>query len=150
MHLGINGWPPVASHVACLILGVALTHLSVGQSGRNAAAGSAWSRLPPRSVVLNLPLPGPAKAGDQPGRTGKMHLLRLDSATAPPCRLSVQPVMLLDERRSLVIGMPLAVSLDVGGVAKAAKAGSLRLEAVPVGERTPLCSRPPKVSYGSE
>ncbi len=143
MHLGINGWPPIASHMGCLILGVALAHLSRG-------AGNPAPRLPRRSIVLSLPPEAHDGAGTgttTPFKPGAIQLLRRD-AGLPPCRLTDEPVQLLDARGG-VFALPWTAAAAVPAVVKAAKTATLSTSDIGAAERFVACSRLPKVTYGA-
>ena len=47
MRLSLAGWPPVASHATCLLAGLALAHLTEGQSAEG-------PRFPPQVVIFTL------------------------------------------------------------------------------------------------
>lgn len=135
MHLGVNGWPPVASHMACLVLGVALAHLARG-------AGSAPARLPKRGIVLSLPAPtGSAKAS----RPLRVVLLERDAA-GTGCRLTEEPTeRLAGDGWTLVL--PLSAAAAVPRVMKAARSGALQLAAAD--QHAAPCGQGPKVTYGA-
>lgn len=135
MHLGLNGWPPVASHMACLVLGVALAHLARG-------AGTPPARIPKRGIVLSLPAPERTTPVERPLR---VLVLERDAAGGL-CRLTEEPVeRLAGDGWTLVL--PLSAAAAVPRVLKAARGGALQLAA---GDRqgTPACGKGPKVTYG--
>ncbi len=136
MHLGLNGWPPVASHMACLVLGLALAHLSRG-------AGQAPARIPKRGIVLSLPAP----AGDAAAAAAhRVRILERD-ATGSLCRVTDDPAERLPGA-GWVLVLPLASGAAVPRILKAARSGSLRLAA---GDQAPApaCGAGPKVVYGA-
>lgn len=135
MHLGLNGWPPVASHMACLVLGVALAHLARG-------AGKPPARMPKRGLVLVLPAP--------PGTTTAATPLRVTlherDAAGTLCRLMDDPVeRLAGDGWTLVL--PLSAGPQVPRVLSAARSGALHVAAAERSEG-PLCGKGPKVTYG--
>ena len=140
MHLGVNGWPPVASHMACLLLGMALAHLARG-------ASPLPPRLPKKGIVVSSGLLPSGRAGEGPARLGLVHLT-LAAPGAAPCRLTEAAAQLLDLRQG-AFGLTLAAAGEVPAIAKAARQDALRAVDVGIGQALPLCGKGPRVTYGS-
>src|SRR6185312_5317134 len=105
MHLGLNGWPPVASHVAAVLFGVSVAHL-------------AWTeepslRLPERTLALSLPPALLRRAETSAG--AHLHLVQT-RAGASPCRLTRTPVTLLARLPAPVVSMALGDTPDLGAM----------------------------------
>lgn len=135
MQLGINGWPPVASHMACLILGVALAHLS-------RAAGAAPPRLPIKGIVLSVPSPGAATMARV------RMFVALPDAQGNLCRMTEDPIDRLPAP-GLTVALPLTASARVPDLARALQTKSTKLVPEADGARLPLCGKGPKVIYGA-
>jgi hypothetical protein len=137
VHLGINGWPPVASHMACLVLGLALAHLARG-------AGQPVARLPKRGIVIGVPAP----AGD-PGAKGvvRVHLAER-TALGPTCRVTASPVERLPSS-AWTFALPLAETDSVPKLVRTLKDGAVILVEESAGKLLPVCNHGPKVTYGA-
>lgn len=138
MQLGINGWPPLASHMACLILGVALAHLSRG-------AGRAPARIPKRGIVLSVPAP-PGAALTEPAAPMRVFLVER-TAQGALCRITEDPVERLPTT-GWTLALPLGAVTEVAPLLKAAKDPSTQLVEESSGRAVALCGKGPKVTYG--
>lgn len=134
MQLSLNGWPPVASHVTCLLLGMSLAHLSRG-------APVAKTSLPPKAVALAV---SPTVLDRSLPRGGKVHGIRA-GASGGGCRWTESALTIL-EPGSVVAA--LGSSEDLGPLLKAWRGGTLRLVDAGAGARLSPCRSSARVSYG--
>lgn len=138
MRLTLNSWPPLASHSACILVGMSLAQLSTGSS----------TFMPPaNAVVLSVPS-SQFKLGVAAVKPGsRVHLLRAP-AGLPPCRLSVEPVLLLATAPAMLLSVKLSEVAIMPLVAREAKAANLVLRPYESGMAVPACARRQRVSYG--
>ena len=143
MRLSLAGWPPVASHVACLILGVSLAHLA------NGTGEDGPPQLPPRALVVSLP----TAAGHGVPRILIGKKVQLVRRTPPPgrtsCHLAGGPFTLLALRPLPLLGAGYSAAPELARILKAAGKGDLRLLAANSAGTLPPCAHQPKVIYGT-
>ena len=140
LDLRLNGWPPLASHLTALLVGVALAHLSWKE-------GPPPIRLPPKSVTFVLSQAATQRhAGRRLGRNMKVDLLDKSNAS-DECRLSRDPWVILDAEPLLIVSSPLANFLELSSMAKSVAAN--QVEVVPASAKVAMCFAKPKVTYGS-
>ena len=135
MSLSLRGWPPFASHAACLVLGASLAHLAQ----RPPEPGL---RLPARSVALSLPASALRGGATQARRGGKVALLHVRPG-GELCRVLREPVVLLARHPDTIVGMELK---RLGELARAGKFGALVIS--DGAAAVPACREGPKVTYG--
>ena len=143
LNLSLNDWPPMASHLACLLLGVALAHLSWRD-------GPQPLRLPPHSVTLSLPLNSIQRTSTKfPSRGSKVHLmLRQPGNTL--CRLTPESWLLLEQSPTFVLSASMQSAAEIPGITRAVGAKQLELLTYPNPQGAlPLCAIKPRVTYGS-
>lgn len=139
MQLSLNGWPPVASHVTCILVGMSIAHLSRG-------APDVRVRIPPKAIALALP-PGALPPGLSRGT--KVHLIRGSDGSG--CRLSRTPFAVLDPQA--ILTLPFAEAGDLGAAlsvfkASAPSSSAIRAVSGPAGAALPPCRSSAKVVYG--
>ncbi len=139
MQLGINGWPPVASHMACLVLGVALAHLSRG-------AGKAPARIPKRGIVLSVAAPPGSVAAAPPAAPQRVFVAEQDTQ-GRLCRLTDDPVERLPASGWTLV-LPLTAAAQVAPLLKALRASTTKLLDEAQGRSVAPCGKGPKVIYG--
>ncbi len=143
LNLSLNDWPPLASHLACLLLGVALAHLSWRD-------GPLPLRLPPQSLTLSLPANSIQRTSAKFASRGvKVQLIqRLPGNT--PCRLTPDPWLLLEQNPTFVISGGIHSAAEIPVISRAVGAKQLDLMAFSNLEGAPpLCAAKPRVTYGS-
>ena len=112
LNLSLNDWPPMASHLACLLLGVALAHLSWRD-------GPQPLRLPAHSVTLSLPPNSIQRASAKfPSRGSKVQLLQRISGNNA-CRLSSDSWLLVEQSPTFVITAGIQSAAEVPGITRA-------------------------------
>lgn len=140
MQLSLNGWPPVASHVTCILVGMSIAHLSRG-------APEQRLRMPPKSVAIAMP---PGSVGANLARGSKVYLVKT-SDDGPTCRLSRAQLTVLDPTAVLTLPLSEAPSLSTAwpGLrnAKGSASGVMTADAR-TSETLPLCRANAKVVYG--
>lgn len=140
VHLGLNGWPPLASHTTALILGVAMAHLS-------------WSepppapKLPPKSLIIHLPKATTRLAEKSFARGASVYLVKfLEGGLA--CRLTAESLVLLEAQPEPLVSLPFTSAGGVGEIVKEVRSGELVVKGAAAAATLPLCSVRPKVNYG--
>ena len=140
MSLSLRGWPPLASHAACLILGASLAHLAQ----RDAPPPL---RLPARSVALGLPA-GALRAGGAPLPRGTKVALVQGRTGGEACRILHGPAVLLEKQPAVVVGVELARLGELAAAAKGGHFATLSVSSEGAAGALPACRDGPKVTYG--
>ena len=139
--LTLNGWPPLASHTAALLLGVALTNLSWHDP-------ESLVSLPVGSLALSLPAQTITwSTGAKPGPGTRVHLLRHTPDTAA-CRLTKEPWTVMSVGRGWVLNASLRGLDHVPMVLKSAQDTQLTLVSDRTQSAAPICEAGPRVYYG--
>lgn len=135
MRLTLNGWPPVASHVTCILVGMSVAHLSRGTPAPS-------TKVPANSVMFATPA-GIVPDGTKQGSA--IHLIR-NKGRQRHCRLTRAPLTVLNGGRSLAA--PMNALDDLPMTLQALR----NRTAIGVGSETaetrPLCLTSTKVVYG--
>ena len=139
MHLSLRGWPPLASHAACLLLGASLAHLFASDAAPEL-------RLPARALVLSLPPTALRAAGATTARGAKVQLTAVRAGTA--CRLLEAPVALLARHPTVVVATELSRLGELARAARAVKASGLLVTDQTAARDLGPCHDEPRVVYG--
>jgi hypothetical protein len=141
VSLGLNGWPPLASHTAALLVGVALANLSWGH-------GEASPQLKRGSLTLSFGSSQILWLDHGGGRPGvQVHILR-KPASGAACRLTREPWALLGSGKIWAISSPISDTEIVGSVSRALTNKELGLSSAKNSEQIPYCERSPRVIFG--
>lgn len=135
MRFSLNGWPPVASHVAVLLLGMSLVHLT--RSGAPPRL-----TLPPKAVALAMTR-GTLDAKLERG--AKVHLVAARGGAK--CRLGADPLTVLDPGSVAAWISP--TGADVGTALKALQGKAATAESATEAGHLPLCQAATRVTYGA-
>lgn len=143
MRLSLMGWPPLASHLVCLILGMAIANLSVEGPAERIS-------LPAKSITLTIPKtkrlktktpikPGMRVYAVQPGKS--------------PCRALPEVVLIASVAPQLELSSSLAMAAHMPQLAQGLAAGVLTLVPSEGASGLPTCAQvmqtmQPKVTYG--
>jgi hypothetical protein len=156
MRLSLFGWPPVASHVTCLIAGLALAHISQQDSKETL-------KLPAKSLILTL--------GDLDASTMNMRsktksgakifaIKKYDNST---CRLHDKPLIVIATKPQIILSMPLQGSTSFHSIIWGTHVleqphnrtietlkKNIRIEFMSEddAEKIPSCHNTPRVNYG--
>jgi hypothetical protein len=145
MRLSINGWHPVASHLACLIAGVALTNSLRQERPAPVYTGEELAfTLPAATVPVGKDLPA-----DLDQHEGRSILLKILN-NRPVCRLFRQPLKVRRIGARLRFSTKLEDQFGLGLMVKELRLKS-QLAAAAVtrtNQKLPVCSTRPKISYG--
>ncbi len=140
--LSLNGWPPLASHTAALLLGVALANSSWGQ-------GEIPLQLKPKSVAFSLNS-GQVQWLDQgrvhPGM--EVHLLKR-STDGEFCRLSTTPWIVMTKDANWIISTQMREAEICTGFFKALSDKQLSFSGSRQSSLIRSCQHSPRVIYGS-
>jgi hypothetical protein len=100
MRLSLGGWPPVASHATCLLAGLALAHLTAGQSAES-------PRFSPQ--VLIFALRGKPHLMDDSGKDLRpgIKLILIQRLNNNSCRLHDTSLDVLAVEPNLALALPL-------------------------------------------
>jgi hypothetical protein len=137
MQLSLNGWPPVASHLACLLVGVS-------------CANVAWKeppprpKLPPRTLTLTVASPKGQAADAEATRPGtRVHVVRI--AAPIPCRVTADPLLVIEAAQTTSLAASLRQAAELPGLGRGLSSGELAVR--PASDATPPCPSRPKVTY---
>ena len=139
MRLSMAHWPPFASHLACILVGVSAAHLTVPESPP--------IRVPPKTIVLALPTEILRQGGGGLGRGASTHALRVATGQGL-CRLSEQSLKLLEREPHPLLAIPFDEAATVGRLLRELKAGDLALRPADAALSLPACLNRPRVVYG--
>ena len=140
MRLSLNGWPPLASHLACILVGGSLTHLGqVREQPKDLAAA------PSNKTILIFNIDEVELIDTQRGDS--ILVARRDSGKI--CLLSSSKVGILTNKSKIkVIGS--AQSLPaIAAIAASASSKKLVLIGSENSKNYRLCEQEPKVTYGT-
>jgi hypothetical protein len=140
MRLSLNGWPPVASHLACILIGAALAQVGGGQD-----AGSERQTLPARKALLAVGKGEVLLVGTRTGQT--THLGRREGSGI--CLLGDAKVDLLQTQPQIVIAAALRTARAITAAAEEAAAGKLALVGEAEARSYASCRKAPQVIYGT-
>jgi hypothetical protein len=137
MQLSLNGWPPIASHLACLLVGVSSANIGWTQPQPR-------PKLPPRTLTLTVSTPkSTAAPGELPKPGTQVHLVR---AGAPaPCRVTSVPLLLIEQSRTTSLASPLRAASGLAKLGRGLSMGELEIR--PAASAVPPCPTTPKVTY---
>lgn len=149
MQLSLFGWPPVASHVTCLLTGLALSHLTQVSHAES-------PRFPPHSVLIALDAPRAFHADPTLKPGSRIYVVKKEGAER--CRTQDVPFLLVASKPQIIIAIPQHMASSVTLFTDAESLDSTRtkrvktnaFEIVPAANAGSLlpCLRPPRVTYG--
>jgi hypothetical protein len=140
MRLSLNGWPPVASHLACILIGTALAQVGGGKD-----AGSERQALPARKALLAFGKGEVLLVGTRPGQATR--LARREGAGI--CLVDDTKVDLLHTQPQIVIAAALRTARAITAAAEEAAAGKLALVGETEARSYASCRKAPQVIYGT-
>lgn len=140
MQLALNGWPPVASHVTCILVGMSITHLS-------RSAPPPRSVLAPKTVAFGL---APGLLDRKLPRGSKVRLIK----TLPDggkCHLGEGSTSVVEPGSSigLTLSSSAAAERDLANVLRAIKERGVTIADAKTSAAIPACHQSAKVMYGS-
>lgn len=137
MRLTLFGWPPVASHLACLLLGTSAAHLL-------ANTGAPRPRVDQHAILV--PAPHAAVGRIPPGT--KVQVLRGEGDST--CRMTAEPAMVTAADPTPALQVAGRDAAAVARIFEGLHAKSLRLEAAQGSGARPACALKggPKIKYG--
>lgn len=141
MRLSINGWHPVASHLLCVITGVATAStLSQSHSSPVYAKEELSFTLAAETVMTNQ------EVTETPAR---ISLLKAVNGR-PVCRLFKSPLKVRASAGRLLFSTTLQDQIGLGHLTKElrAKTPIIGAEVSRVNEKLPICRSKPRISYG--
>lgn len=133
LRLGLFGWPPVASHLTCIVVGLACAHFTRAEPAPRMSLASG-------QVLAALPKAPSAPPG------GALHLVR--DATGGACRASTGAWQLVERTPRALVRVPLADAGLLPSAAKEMKGAKTRLEPADLAKNLPICNVTPRISYG--
>ena len=140
MRLSINGWPPVASHIACLLLGVALTNLSMSDDPREEPVFPASHQ-----AILNFK-PNQVRMIDT--RVGEPGFVARQE-TKSVCLLDLAKIRVKFGSKQLQVFGSLHAFPAIAAAANEAASGNLVIVGTKTAKNYRPCHNQPKVNYGS-
>ena len=156
MRLSLFGWPPVASHVACLIAGLALAHISQQEPVETL-------KLPSKSILLTL---GELDASTHRIRSASnsgAKIFAIKTSQNPNCRLNEKPFIMIATKPQIILSMPFqgitslrSIGWGTNDLEEAnprtidSLKKNIRIEFSPddEAEKIPICRNTPRVNYG--
>lgn len=143
MRLNLFGWPPVASHLTCLLVGLGLGHLP-GASGASYERGA---DLPPKTVAVAMS--GPT-GGDAPKNGTDVLVAVRERSTGSLCLVSQTSLKVLGSGARVTLRAPLRAGKDWNEIMRRLSEPDVVL--VPRDGSTPLppaCVLGTRITYGS-
>jgi len=141
ISLVLNGWPPLASHTAALLLGVAMANLSWG-------SGEAPLPLKPKTVTLTFGAAQLMWLDKGSGRQGQLvHFMRRHAGAAP-CRLNKDPWTVINSGKTWVLTKQLSEAESLGPMVRAEAHKELGLMNAKDGSLSAPCEHAPRVIFG--
>jgi hypothetical protein len=142
MRLNLFGWPPVASHLTCLIIGLGLGHLP----GASGAPGDRTA-LSARTVLMSTA--GPT-SGASPHVGSDVVVAVRERSTGRLCLVSVETLHVVASGPHVTLRAPLRAGKDWNELLRRLAEPDVVL--VPREGSSPLppaCAQGPRITYGS-
>lgn len=143
MQLTLFDWPPLASHTACLMAGLAIAHVWTGErpETRSLPAGMVMVTLAKGMIGATGQRPS-FKAGDRVVVTGQKQ--------GAPCRFHEESFRVAEAQPLPVLSIPAKDALKaLKPLLGARGASSTELSPAAAVRDLPLCDNGPRVFYGS-
>lgn len=140
MRLSLNGWPPFASHLACVLIGTALAQVGGGHK-----ADGERQALPARKALLAF---GKGEVLLVGTRSGQATRLARREGTGI-CLVDDTKVELLHTQPQIVIAAALRTARAITAAAEEATAGKLALVGEAEAPSYASCRKAPQVIYGT-
>ncbi len=143
MRLSLFGWPPVASHLTCLLVGLGLGHLP-GAAGAPADHGPG---LPPKTLAFAT---GGPTGGDAPRPGSEVLVAVRERATGRLCLVSLEALTVLGAGPRVTLRAPLRAGKDWNElVRRLAEPDVVLVPREGSSELPPACTQGPRITYGS-
>ena len=143
----LGPWPPLISHLTALLLGCTFTYFS---SASTVKTSTTRFLLPRDSVTITLGMdwmtPDTFRTPNE-GTTLKSVALLTTDSTQTACKLIATPVTMMVRQPHISFTTPLENLIEISSSITSLKRGALAL-ASPESIQ-PLCSKEPKITYGS-
>lgn len=140
MQFSINGWHPVASHLLCIITGVALSNF-LGYPVQTSA--------PPPKGQMTFVLPGKYFSTPLPANSPKIAVnVYRNSSSGATCRIFKTGLYFFQQSESFRFSTRLAEQQGLGLLVKEIRINH-KFRVDRHNEKTLVCENHPRVSYGS-
>lgn len=140
MQFSINGWHPVASHLLCIVTGVALSNF-LGYPIQTSA--------PPPKGQLIFVLPGKFFSTSLPANSVKTAVnVYRNSRSGATCRIFKSGLYFFQQSENFRFSTRLVEQPGLGLLVKEMKINN-KLKVERHNEKTLICENHPRVSYGS-
>lgn len=143
MRLTLFGWPPVASHLTCLLVGLGAGHLP----GATGAPGERGPGLPPKTVAFATA--GPT-ASEAPRAGSEVLVAVRERSTGRVCLVSTEALYVLSAGARVTLRASLRAGNDWNEIVRRLAEPDVVL--VPRAGSSPLppaCTQGPRITYGS-
>jgi hypothetical protein len=143
MQLSYNGWPPVASHLACIFMGLAFANFFMSHQAKSAIYLSHHFTVPlPTSQLSKNPLPSF-------GKNERILLVKDQEPGTPICRLKFKTVLFL-QNEPLILGfLPTDLS-EIQTLFSRKNKGKISFRKAEQGPDIKICHDKPRISYGTQ
>ncbi len=148
IRLSLFGWPPVASHLTCFLVGLGMAQLPGGASASASGATGGGKAGPARSAVLSLPESVGTPPEARPLRPGDdVFLTRTEGTT--PCLITTPSLRVEARAPRLAVRFIVGKAGDLNALGRALLEPGVSVVRQEAATGWTPCERQARVTYGS-